>query len=250
MGNHWSKKCNLNDVPNTSKQNHVQLTGRDFRLLALLYDHCLMDLGQIERFVFPQKSTSTILNRIGKLEKSGFLKRIRISRLIHPGSGRNVGVVLQITQKGLKEIAKHHPEKHIHDSIPDIHLSQLDHDLLLVDVIERLKTHNPDAAFTDGKRFVKGKSDIHRVPDSVMECLSTMQKTAIELELTAKSEKRYRQIILAYRLMPHFEKVLFIASSHSIAQKIKSEITGFKGQTNENLETGKFEFKLLKDFLN
>ena len=65
---------------------------------------------------------------------------------------------------------------------------------------------------------------------------------ALELELTAKSEKRYRELILKYRLAKDFESVVYITSSDAIRNKIQSLLGGF-GMTS------KFKFMSLGEVL-
>ena len=52
---------------------------------------------------------------------------------------------------------------------------------------------------------------------------------ALELELTAKSEMRYREIILSYRTSSEFDSVLYVVKELSIQKKIGGLITGFNG---------------------
>jgi hypothetical protein len=71
-----------------------------------------------------------------------------------------------------------------------------------------------------------------------------------ELELTAKSERRYREIILQYRLHPLFPKVLYIVSGAAIQEKIAYEITNQKRIPGLPVpSTGKFYFVTLSALL-
>jgi hypothetical protein len=42
----------------------------------------------------------------------------------------------------------------------------------------------------------------------------------VELELTAKSEKRYREIVLRYRLASAYARVLYVTNSREVVQKL------------------------------
>ena len=73
--------------------------------------------------------------------------------------------------------------------------------------------------------------------------LKNNEKIALELELTAKSEKRYRELILKYRLSKDFNKVLYVTNQRQIETKIKSLLG--TGLVNE-----KFKFLTLTDVFN
>jgi len=49
---------------------------------------------------------------------------------------------------------------------------------------------------------------------------------AIELELTPKSRKRYRQIILQYRMNATYERVIYVAHNQSLKKLLESQIHG------------------------
>jgi hypothetical protein len=62
-----------------------------------------------------------------------------------------------------------------------------------------------------------------RLPDAV--AVVGADKLAIELELTAKSGKRYREIILQYQMSKTFKRVLYVVGGDEIAAKIAHQIT-------------------------
>ena len=66
-----------------------------------------------------------------------------------------------------------------------------------------------------------------RIPDAVIFGEDGTIKSAIELELTSKSETRYRQIIVSYRLSPYYREVLYYVGNQSIKNKIEYAITGY-----------------------
>ena len=99
----------------------------------------------------------------------------------------------------------------------------------------------------EGSRYVKGMGDQTRVPDFVMIDTDTKETTAIELELTTKSERRYRHIILDYRMSKSFSKVLFVTASETIRRKIMTEVLGEKIHDFRIQNAGKFYFLLVGD---
>jgi DNA-binding MarR family transcriptional regulator len=237
----------LSHIINVNVAGRTEITERDLALFQYLYDFSLMDLGQVGLYLFEGKAWSTVQNRITKLEKSGFVKRIKISRLLHPKDLRGVSTILQITPKGTRELRRHLPEMDFSGAVFDIRLSQLDHDLLLVDVAQAIKRGQPLSHIVDGRRFIKSKPGVFRVPDLVQIQPQRATANAIELELTSKSAKRYRQIILSCRASNAFEKVIFVTASNAIARKIQSEILGYKVKEGENPNTGRFEFLTLNE---
>lgn len=233
-----------------SKKKNVLTTDRDLTLLRLLYDHPALTLEQIGRHVFDKKSWPTMLNRLRQLEDGKLIERISVGRFKSIPNQKNVSVLVKLGRNGSKELARRCALETFSENVADIKQSQLDHDLMLVDVVEKLKKEHRATIFMSGRRFLRGKTNIERVPDFVMQTHDGSCTSALELELTAKSEKRYRQIVLSYRLSRHFDQVLFVTAFDTIRNKIRSEIVGRKVIENENLETGKFKFRSLKDFLN
>ena len=68
---------------------------------------------------------------------------------------------------------------------------------------------------------------------------------ALEIELTAKSEMRYREIILSYRTSAEFDSVLYVVKDISIQKKIGGLIIGFNGRYELSDDTDKFKFMTL-----
>ena len=225
----------------------LHLTDRDFRLLQYLYDYRMMSMEQIRRYIFINKAWPTITNRITKLEQGDFLERLKVASLIHPIRFTNVGTVLKITSLGIGTLANKFASQTFSESVPDIRVQQLQHDLLLLDVVESLKSKHPKNVFVEGSRYIKGVGDQTRIPDFVMIDPETKEATAIELELTAKSERRYRHIILDYRISKTFSKVLFVTASETIRRKIMTEVIGEKVHDFRLQYAGKFFFLLVSE---
>ena len=89
-----------------------------------------------------------------------------------------------------------------------------------------------------------------RIPDAVLIDPRNNKKIALELELTAKSEMRYRDIILSYRTSNEFDCVLYVVKDESIQNKIGGLITGFNGRYEIGDDTDKFKFMTLSQVLN
>jgi len=209
----------------------------------------MMSMEQIRRYIFTNRAWPTIANRITKLEQGDLIERLRVANLIHPLRFTNVGTVLKITSLGIGTLANKFASKTFSEGVPEIRVQQLQHDLLLLDVVERLKTRHPKNGFVEGSRYAKDIGDQTRVPDFVMIDPVTKETTAIELELTAKSERRYRHIILDYRMSKAFSKVLFVTASETIKRKIMTEVMGERVHDFKIQNTGKFFFLLVSDII-
>ena len=124
------------------------------------------------------------------------------------------------------------------------------HDLLLNEVAGHLKKENPGLKTINTKLLKVIPSRTEQIPDLVMKGENGSGDTAIELELTAKSEKRYREIITNNRPSSRYKKVLFIFQTDRIKEKIVRVISGYslKNQIQEPL-TGKFSFQKLTEFI-
>jgi hypothetical protein len=79
--------------------------------------------------------------------------------------------------------------------------------------------------------------------------MSTSQ-IAVELELTSKSERRYRQIIFQYRRDRQWDQVIYVVGKESIGQKILAEIHGRRPPSTEQPSAaGKFQIISLQTLL-
>ncbi|MCB0411021.1 MAG: hypothetical protein KDD22_00750, partial [Bdellovibrionales bacterium] len=67
-------------------------------------------------------------------------------------------------------------------------------------------------------------------------------KVAVELELTTKSDRRYREIITGYRLNRNVDRVLYLSHDWAVFRKIQSVLAGFpiKGEVRQH--SGIFSF--------
>jgi hypothetical protein len=115
-----------------------------------------------------------------------------------------------------------------------LNLSCLYHDLLLTDVLRVFKS-----SWIATKPV---KENTNRIPDAVLVDPRTNKKMALELELTSKSEMRYREIILSYRSSSEFESVLYVVKDEAIQKKIGGLITGFNARYEIGDDTDKFKF--------
>lgn len=220
----------------------VMLTERDFSLLQSLYENVVMSFPQITKMHFATKSKPTIVNRLTKLELSGFIVKYKVPRLEVRGSLKVISVVFQISRSGILALQKRFPEIDYRPEAVRLRPQSIDHDLLLVDVMAAFKIKNPDCKMIHGELYLARSNASGLKPDGVLIQPNGVSHVAIELELTAKSEKRYREIILKYRLSKDFIQVIYLCGHRQIENKIKSIL----GPTNIS---ERFQFMQLADFL-
>lgn len=220
----------------------VMPTDRDFLILMGLYENVLMSFPQISKMFFQQRSKPTIINRLTKLEKAGLIQRWRVPRLSVGSSHGVISVVFQITKAGISVLQKRHLDLELRTDPVRIHPHCVDHDLLLVDVIAAMKNKFPEKKIVHGEIYFSKPNHQGLKPDAVMILPNSRARVAIELELTTKSEKRYRDLILKYRLARDFDRVIYVTAHQQIAQKIKALLGPGKGND-------RFEFLQIGDLL-
>lgn len=221
----------------------VMPTVRDFDLLQSLYDNTLLSFSQILKLHFTDRSKPTVINRLTKLERAGLINRLKVPRLTVVSSAHVISVVYQITKFGISVLQKRRPEIELRPEPVRLRPYSIDHDLLLVDVMVALKIRYSEYNIVNGELFNAVASSNGLKPDAVIIEPNGNQKIALELELTAKSEKRYRELILKYRLSKDFNKVLYVTNRSQIESKIRTVL-------GSNLISEKFQFLTLDDVLN
>lgn len=225
-----------------NQRKSVMLTERDFSLLQSLYGNVVMSFPQITKMHFASKSKPTIVNRLTKLEASGLITKYKMPRLEVTGSSKVISVVFQISRSGIWALQKRFPETEYRRDAVRLRPYGIDHDLLLVDVMEAFKNKIPDCKIIHGELYSVRSIASGLKPDAILIQPNGMSRVALELELTVKSEKRYRELILKYRLSKDFDRVIYVISHRQIESKIKSIL----GPTNT---TERFEFLRLADVL-
>mgnify|MGYP007071031023 CR=1 FL=1 len=135
-----------------------------------------------------------------------------------PGPG--VFVVFSITRKGIAALSARHPGRTWRQKPVRVHGYGIYHDVLLVDVMDALKEKFTGAVVTNGRLWGEqpGASAVN--PDAVLEMPGGKERWAVELECTAKSERRYREIVLRYRLQSAFDRVLYVTDRDEVVQKL------------------------------
>lgn len=221
---------------------NLRLTIRDIELMKDIYDHQFLSFYQIHEKHFSENKRPTVYNRLSKLIRAEMIKAININLVAYHRKGELLGVVYVLTKEGLRRLQDFKMTEDINQSLVSLNFSCLYHDLLLTDVLRVLNRSR--------KVFKVSKEGQSRIPDAVLINPRTNKKIALELELTAKSEMRYREIILSYRTSNEFDEVLYVVKDESIQKKIGGLITGFNGRYEIGDDTDKFKFMSLSQVLN
>src|SRR3989344_927329 len=191
-------------------ERRVSLTPRDILLLHELYGNVMLSFPQVMRKVFVGRAKSTVLNRLGRLEGLGVIERWKIPLLDSRAPGPGIFVVFQITKYGIRALKEKIRDRIFREKPVRLHGYSIHHDVLLVDVLDALREKFPGAAITNGKLLENVAEEKVVQPDALFLLPGGQERWAVELELSAKSEKRYREIVLRYRLSRAFDRVLYI----------------------------------------
>ncbi len=227
----------------------VSLTPRDLLLLERLYENVVLSFAQICRKAFSGKAKSTVLNRLGKLEGMGVIERWRVPVLDAKRPGPGIFVVFSITRKGIGILQGRRPQMEFRSKPVRLNAYSIHHDVLLVDVVEALKERFPSASAKNGMLLTGPAEGGTVFPDAVLEVPERKERWAVELELTAKSEKRYREIVLRYRLQSAFARVLYVTSSREIVQKLTRVLDKMPEKLGSTEPTEKFLWLDLNELL-
>jgi hypothetical protein len=228
----------------------IKLMPRDLAILDDCYSHAVMSFSQIQRRHFRDKSVATISNRLGQLRRAGYLRRTRVSVPILMDDPGEIGVVFQVTRRALMVLKDLKPDDPIRSEPHPLNLLNLTHDILLNDTLAALNCRFPDSKVIHGRLFpIQNKSGA-RHPDAVILERGGKTKVAVELELTAKSDARYRSILIQYMTSSDYSKVLYILPGTRTMDRIREHITHQKVIPGlPRPSTGKFFFARLPEIL-
>lgn len=217
-------------------------------MLLDLYENIQLSFRQIHSRHFRGLSKPTVQNRLTKIMKGKYLKKRKFVGLVgHTPTGSSI--IYQLSKKGVRLLEGVFVDKDFNENIPMISHGSLSHDLLLTEVLDAMRILYPNQQIINSRLAVDRLKNGPK-PDAFL--IDESQKVqAIELELTAKSDKRYRDLVLKYRLARDVEQVIYVVSKTSIAEKILSQINGRRSnKIRLPLTQGKFHIMKLKNVLN
>ncbi len=243
----------------------MRLTRRDLSLLVLLCRNTVMSFEEVRLYAFEGRHKATVCNRLAKLERMALLRRINVGNFIYKRNMRPVGVVIQITKRGIEVLKRcgQFDERWRAKPVP-VNIQSLIHDLELNQVVRGIIERLPGAEIINGKHLSKdGGGASVKMPDAVLalaaanleEAMRTgvvapdtamkgaaHLRVAVELELTAKSDRRYREIIMGYRLSREVERVLYLSHDVAVFRKIQSVLAGYSMKGELRAHSGIFSF--------
>ncbi len=218
----------------------VSLTPRDYFLLEELYENVVLSFPQVWRKVFEGRAKATALNRLARLEAMDFISRWKVPRLKAGCAGGEILVVFQVTRKGIRALEKWQPGKEYRERPLGLNGYSLLHDVLLVDVMDVLRGKIPGSKVTNASLLPPREEANVVQPDAVIELAEGRERWAVELELTAKTERRYREIVLRYRLDRAFTRVLYVLEMPRVENKLARVLGTKPGRLSLNPPTEKF----------
>lgn len=220
----------------------LRVSDRDLRLMLDLYENTFLSFYQIREEHFKDRAKPTVYNRLSKLINAKLIKSLRVYLVAHHRDNQDLGVIYQITKEGLSTLRSYFPNKAFRKDPVSISFYTLYHDLLLTDLLKRMRREYPGFKFVNTKLLGGDPRESMKLPDAVMKCAKTNELIAIELELTAKSLRRYEDIILSYRTNSKYKKVFYIVGSDQIRRKIGGVITGYRSNYDKRDATSQFYF--------
>ncbi len=231
------------------RKSQVRLTERDLKLMRDLYDLTVMSFKQVQELHFGGLSKVTASNRLSQLQACHFVSSHRVGIISHARTMNRVDVVFRITKEGIKILRSHFPNEIFRNYPLPLNTQSLMHDLLLNDVLLTIKRANPKLVVTHGSLLPFTNTNRRR-PDAIVTDSRNQMQTALELELSTKSERRYREIVLGYRLWSELTHVLYVTANAQVTQKVQTAILGFDvTKTQVRMPTGKFYFVNMHDLL-
>ncbi len=217
----------------------MRFVPRDLDILKDVHLHTLLTFDQIWREHFEGRTQPTVSERLTKLCNEKLLVKLYTGNIYRLGTFKKVGTVYGMTTRGLRLLESFGALNVGTDPVA-IATSQILHDVLLVDLVRSLLKEN-DCTYINGKNVLKSQVN----PDGILK-FSDGRSVAIELELTQKSDQRYRELITGYRLEPAFDEVWYFVKSQGVAASLRAAVTGYKHGTAD-LE--KFQIKNVWDFI-
>lgn len=191
----------------------IVLTPRDERLLETLYDFGLMTTAQLGRRIFPGVKATTVLRRLRKLSKRGFIAS-------QEGLGRGK-FVWSVTAKGGSLIG--FPQGYGH-----VNRNSLEHDVAVSEVRLTLEEIGAVTDWQSGHLLKRAVAKPKRgekpgpFPDGILLVAKKDHPlpVAIEVELTAKAAGRYLSVLSSYEQKKSIAAVWYLTSQRSIGKAV------------------------------
>lgn len=194
----------------------MKLTQRDLEIFKLMATMAILTTAQLQRTVFSDIATTTVLRRLRKLEKEKYVRRIE--------GLPNYEVAWALTQKGADVVGYGNPKR-------NFHRLSLVHDVKLANLRLTLEGHGiarswiPEHEIRSAMARKHGlrKMKTETVPDGIMSLSykGVMESAAVELELHYKNQDRYKQIFQSYRWKENIKAVWYFVPSKSLGKYLE-----------------------------
>jgi len=191
------------------------LTPRDRALLLDLNEYALHRTRTLRERHFPGVAMTTVLRRLRILESEGYIQRIE--------GLPNAQVAWSLTGKTAELLQPKASKIHFPRFV-------LDHDLGLADLRLALEGHGIARSWTPEHEIRSRVAKAHgmrrvadrNVPDALMGIQTGGQQhvVAVELELTAKNQRRYRRILDDYGTKQSLWGIWYVVPRRTIAKQV------------------------------
>lgn len=192
----------------------MRRTERDNLLLQTLGNFGVLSTAQLGNLFFPRVKRTTVLRRLRKLRLAGYMRQILNSE--------SKEIVWAISNRGAQSVG-------LTRWIGSVNKNSLMHDLLFADIrisLGRSKIGDSWVSEWEMKKEL-GRSFAHNsmikpiIPDAAfsVDVGSAVKTYALELELSAKTRKRYEEIFYRYRVAG-FSGVLYLVSSPKMGEML------------------------------
>lgn len=194
-----------------------QLTGRDRKLLEVVDSYGMLSSSQIRHLMFSEIDHRTMLRRLRVLESKKFISRIdglprgELTWLLTAKAANLIGSELVI--KGVNR-------------------NTLKHDVFINQV--RMSLRHQTKHWVSGHHLKKDSgikslkyNKEHVIPDSLFSIKvegEGFKTIALEVELIAKSKKRYQRIVNLYLDNKHVDYLWYVVPSDGIGKKVLKEV--------------------------
>jgi hypothetical protein len=228
----------------------LRITERDLILIRDIYENLQLSFEQIRSRHFQGLSRVTVQNRLSQLLSYGYLRKLRLSFPIAIPASGTCTTVYTLRRASLNILRERSDRMDVGSALVRIGGKDLRHDLILTEVRTAMMRRFPGQLIRNGKLMPKSQMKNAKVPDLVVSMPGSQKLIAIELELTPKSRKRYRQIILQYRMNAGYERIIYVACNQSLKNLLESQIHGrmVPGIQKHGMPS-KFEVTELSDLL-
>jgi DNA-binding Lrp family transcriptional regulator len=217
------------------------LTERDKKLLSIIQSYGILKTKEIAIKVFPGVRLTTVLRRLRRLEDAGYIQKI----MGLESAERLWSVTDKTMQKVLSGAAKIHFPRAI-----------LEHDSYLSSLRLRLESAGIAKAWIpehDIRKQVATKYGLKGaarkvIPDGILslEVNGLRESVAVELELSAKNQSRYREILYDYSGKENLWAVWYLVQSSTVERQIlKARKALYRGSSGPKILFSKLDDVML-----